>query len=131
MVELGLFVSASDYVRAQRVRDLLRADVDAVLAGRVRALVVPTLPVPAVRHGEDRVWIGDATESVRTATWRLTHPFNVTGHPVLQVPAGFTSAGLPVGIQIVGARLDEATVLRIGAVYEADAGWYRRRPPLD
>jgi aspartyl-tRNA(Asn)/glutamyl-tRNA(Gln) amidotransferase subunit A len=131
LVELGLFVPGPAYVRALEVRALLRHELDACLAGRVRALVVPTLPVAAIRHGERRVTIGGATESVAVAVWRLTHPFNVTGHPALQVPAGFTPAGLPVGMQIVGARFDEATVFRVGAAYEAATDWHRRSPPLD
>lgn len=130
MIELGLFVSGLDYVRALRARVRLRAELDAVLARRVRALVVPTVPVPAVRHGEGRVRVGADTESVHAAVWRLVHPFNVTGHPVLQVPVGFTAGGLPAGMQVVGARGDEATVLRVGAAYEADQGWHRRVPPL-
>jgi aspartyl-tRNA(Asn)/glutamyl-tRNA(Gln) amidotransferase subunit A len=130
MVELGLFVPAPDYVRALAVREALRAEVDAALAGRVHALVVPSVPVPAVRHGESRIRVGAVTESVPAAVWRLTHPFNLTGHPALQVPVGFTADGLPAGMQIVGARLDEATIVRIGAAYEAEAGWHRRLPPL-
>jgi aspartyl-tRNA(Asn)/glutamyl-tRNA(Gln) amidotransferase subunit A len=128
LVELGLFVPGPAYVRAREARVRLRAELDATLAGGVGALVVPTLPVPAVRHGERHVTVGGATESLGVAVWRLTHPFNVTGHPALQVPVGFTAGGLPVGMQIVGARFDEATVLRIGAAYEAATEWHRRRP---
>ena len=82
---------------------------------RLQALIVPTLPVPAVRHGESRVRIGVATEAVRTAVWRLAHPFNLTGHPALQIPVGLTRDGLPVGMQIVGAHFAEATVFRVAA----------------
>ena len=131
LVELGLFVPGPAYARALEVRALLRAELDAALAGRVRALVVPTLPVPAVVHGERHVIVGGARESVAVAVWRLVHPFNVTGHPALQVPAGFTAEGLPVGMQLAGARFDEATILGIGAASEAATGWHRRRPALD
>lgn len=131
LIELGLFVPGPAYVRALDARLLLRAELDACLAGRVRALVAPTLPLAAVRHGERRVTLGGETESLAVAVWRLTHPFNVTGHPALQVPVGFTPEGLPVGMQIVGARDDEATVLGLGAAYEAETDWPRRSPPLD
>ncbi len=131
LIELGLFVPGPAYVRAREAAALLRAELDAALAGRVRALVVPTLPVPAVRHGERLVTIGATTESLGVAVWRLTHPFNVTGHPALQVPVGFTPGGLPIGMQVVGARFDEATILRVGAAYEAETEWYRRQPLLD
>jgi aspartyl-tRNA(Asn)/glutamyl-tRNA(Gln) amidotransferase subunit A len=130
LIELGLFVPGPGYARALEARALLRDELDARLAGRVRALVVPTLPIPAVLHGERHVTIGGVRESVAAAVWRLAHPFNLTGHPALQVPAGFTAAGLPVGMQIVGARFDETTVLGIGAAYEAATEWHRRRPEL-
>jgi aspartyl-tRNA(Asn)/glutamyl-tRNA(Gln) amidotransferase subunit A len=115
MLELGLFVPAPAYVRARQLRRVLRDEVDAALGGRVAALVVPTLPVPAVRHGERHVRVGGERESVGAAVWRLTHPFNVTGHPALSVPAGFTPERLPVGLQVVGAWGDEATILRVAA----------------
>ena len=57
-------------------------------------------------------------------------PFNVTGNPVLTLPTGFSPDGLPLGMQIVGRAFDEATVLRIGAAYEA-AGWIHKRPTLE
>ena len=57
-----------------------------------------------------------------------TMPFNVTGNPVLAFPTGFSASGLPLGMQIVGRAFDEPTVLRIGAAYEAAAGWIEKRP---
>jgi aspartyl-tRNA(Asn)/glutamyl-tRNA(Gln) amidotransferase subunit A len=60
-----------------------------------------------------------------------TMPFNVTGNPVLAMPTGFSKTGLPLGMQIVGRPFDEATVLRVGAAYEAAAGWIDRRPELE
>ena len=58
----------------------------------------------------------------------FTYPFNLTGQPALTVPAGWTSAGLPVGLQIVSRRYDEATALRAGAAFEAVQPWANRRP---
>ena len=59
-----------------------------------------------------------------------TMPFNVTGNPTLAIPTGFSKSGLPLGMQIVGRAFDEPTVLRIGAAYEAAAGWIEKRPSL-
>jgi aspartyl-tRNA(Asn)/glutamyl-tRNA(Gln) amidotransferase subunit A len=118
-----------DYLRALRARRLLRVEVDRALE-TVTALVAPALPLPAVRHGTRVVTLAGRLESVSVAAWRLTHPFNLTGHPALQVPVGFTGEGLPAGMQIVGARFDEATILGIGAAYEAESGWASHRPPL-
>src|SRR5207244_11122242 len=61
---------------------------------------------------------------------RCTRPFNLTGLPTVSVPCGFTSEGLPVGMQITGRAFDESTVLRVAHAYEQDAGWFQRRPPV-
>lgn len=59
-----------------------------------------------------------------------TYPFNVTGQPAASVPCGWTDDGLPVGLQIVGRRFDEATVLRAAAAFEEAFPWAGRRPPI-
>lgn len=61
----------------------------------------------------------------------FTHPFNLTGQPAATVPCGFTSEGLPVGLQIVGRWHADATVLRASACFEAIQPWARHRPPID
>jgi aspartyl-tRNA(Asn)/glutamyl-tRNA(Gln) amidotransferase subunit A len=60
----------------------------------------------------------------------FTYQFNMSGQPAATVPAGFTKDGLPVGLQIVGRHLDDATVLRAAAAYEAAAPWKDKWPPL-
>ena len=68
---------------------------------------------------------------MRTAQWlSFTHPMNMTGQPAASVPAGWTSDGLPVGLQIVGRHLDDGLVLRASAAFEAAAPWRERWPPL-
>ncbi len=117
-LELGQFVLAQDYLTAQRLRGELSREVARVMAG-VDVVVLPTLPIPAPIIGQ-AVWdYGDARETVPEALIRLTSGFSVTGQPAASVPCGFTRAGLPVGLQIVGRPLDEATVLRVAAAYEA------------
>jgi len=64
-------------------------------------------------------------------TTTRTIAFNVTGNPALAVPTGFTSAGLPLGMQIVGRAFDERTLLRIGAAYTSATGLAKTRPPLN
>ena len=61
----------------------------------------------------------------------LTYAITITGLPVISVPCGFTSEGLPVGLQIVGRRLAEATVLKAAAAFEAIAPWKDKRPPVE
>ena len=60
----------------------------------------------------------------------FTFPINMTGQPAASVPAGWTEEGLPVGLQIVGRHLADATVLRAAAAYESARPWAHRWPPL-
>lgn len=129
-LELGQFLLARDYLTAQRLRGELAREVAQVMA-RVDALLTPTLPIPAAPIGQGMwTYAGGEQEPVAEALIRFTAPFSVTGQPALSVPCGFTEEGLPVGLQIVGRVFDEPTVLRIGAAYEAAAGWSGRRPPV-
>jgi aspartyl-tRNA(Asn)/glutamyl-tRNA(Gln) amidotransferase subunit A len=61
---------------------------------------------------------------------RNTMPFNVLGQPAISLPCGFTEAGLPIGLQIVGHAFDEAGVLRVAETYERATDWHERRPQL-
>ena len=96
------------------------------------ALVTPTLPIVAPRVADlDRpVTIDGRAEEVGMAMLRLTFPFNISGQPALSVPCGFSSAGMPIGLQIVGRQFDDATVLRIGHTYQRDTDWHLRQPAL-
>jgi aspartyl-tRNA(Asn)/glutamyl-tRNA(Gln) amidotransferase subunit A len=102
-LEMGRHIMAEDYVRAMRGRDVLIREVNAALHGR-DGLLLPTLPVPAVKLGASTVTVGTAEEPVRNITLRLTQPFNITGHPAITLPCGRTREGLPVGAQIVGTN---------------------------
>ncbi len=64
----------------------------------------------------------------REAGSAFTFPFNMTGQPAATVPCGFTRDGLPIGLQIVGRRFDDVTVLRAAAAFEAARPWAQRRP---
>ncbi len=102
-LELGRSVTPADYARAQQLRETLRREVDAALAGR-QALLLPTLPIPAPRLGAEEVAVGDRTSDVRSVTLRLTQLFNLTGHPAISIPCGTTPEGLPCAVQLVGRR---------------------------
>jgi aspartyl-tRNA(Asn)/glutamyl-tRNA(Gln) amidotransferase subunit A len=71
---------------------------------------------------------GDAVET-RALMTRFSRLFNFVGAPALSVPCGFGANGLPVGLQIAGRRMDEETVIGIGAAYERATPWHARRPP--
>jgi aspartyl-tRNA(Asn)/glutamyl-tRNA(Gln) amidotransferase subunit A len=129
LLEMGTFMLAADYVKAQRLRTLLRRDYDEALK-RVDVIVHPSLPVPATKVGQTTVQIGDTTETVLSAMVRLNRPGNQTGLPVISVPCGFTAAGLPIGLGITGKPWAEATVLRVAHAYEQHTAWLERRPPV-
>jgi aspartyl-tRNA(Asn)/glutamyl-tRNA(Gln) amidotransferase subunit A len=114
---------------ALRARDALTVTMRRALES-VDVLVTPTTPIPAARIGEDSVRIAGAEEPVLAAMIRCTAPFNATRLPALSVPCGFTRAGLPIGLQIAGRPLDEATVLRVGHAYEQATDWHTRTPAL-
>ena len=115
----GLF-TAADYVQAQRIRGVLKRDFAKALQG-VDVIASPTVSSPAPRFDES-----DAMTTYRSPNF--TAPYNLTGMPAVSVPCGFTSAGLPIGLQIAGRPFDEATVLRTAYAYEQHTRWSERRP---
>jgi len=117
-LELGRYVLAEDYVRALRLREMLAASVDRALS-TCDALLLPALSIPAPPLGASTVDIDGTPEPVRAAMLRLTQLFNLTGHPAVAVPAGRTRAGLPLGIQLVGARHRTGRLLDVAEAVEA------------
>jgi aspartyl-tRNA(Asn)/glutamyl-tRNA(Gln) amidotransferase subunit A len=87
-------------------------------------LLAPTTPIAA-----QLIEGTDAIEQARRLT-RFTAPFNLTGLPALSLPCGFTSRGLPVGLQIVSKSWGEAKVLQAGYVYEQATPWHEAIPGL-
>jgi len=89
------------------------------------------VPVAAPGQTETTIrWPDGVQEDVRGTTLRLTRPFNLLGFPAVSVPCGFTDAGLPIGLQIVGRPFAEPKVLRLARAYEAATDWGSRRPAL-
>ena len=118
---MGALVSAQDFLRAQRLRARFKREIDALL-DTVDVLVFPGQAGPAQRF-EDI-----SSLEVMAPGGRYTSPWNLLGLPAVSVPAGFTRARLPVSIQIVGRRGDDATVLRVARAYERATDWHTRRP---
>lgn len=124
---VGATFSASDYLDATAVRMQLGQ-----VMGRFHqdydVLVTPTLPMPAFPVGRD---VPEGWRSHYWASWTpYTYPFNMTQQPALSVPCGFTSAGLPIGLQIVGPRHADAVVLRVGRAHEMATDWHTRTPAV-
>ena len=111
------------YGKAQRVRTLVRRDFEAAFA-RVDLVACPTAPNVAFKLGEKedplQMYLNDV----------FTIPVNLAGLPAISLPCGFTLAGLPIGLQLIGKPFDEATLLRVAHAYEHAAPWRGKRPAL-
>ncbi len=129
LLKLGIAMSARDAYAAvygdYAIHDLLVS-----FFQEYDLFLTPTLATPAYGlwiFGPDQV----AGEPVaRALELFFTYPFNLSGQPAASVPAGFTHDGLPVGLQIIGRRYDEATVLRASARFEEARPWAGRWPEL-
>ena len=127
---IGTYALSAGYVdayykKAQQVRTLIRRDFDAAFQ-TVDVLLTPTAPSTAFRagaHADDplAMYLGDL----------LTIPVNLAGLPAISVPCGFSKAGLPIGVQLIGNVLDEARLLQVAHQYEQAADVMANRPELD
>ncbi|OLB11673.1 MAG: amidase [Candidatus Rokuibacteriota bacterium] len=97
---------------------------------RYDLLLTPTVASPPFPHGILYPGEIDGVKVGREASSIFTYPFNLTGQPAASVPCGFTKDGLPIGLQIVGRRFDDVTVLRASAAFETARPWIARRPAL-
>jgi aspartyl-tRNA(Asn)/glutamyl-tRNA(Gln) amidotransferase subunit A len=127
-IMLGTYVLSAGYYdayygQAQKVRTLVRRDFDRAFA-HVDLIVAPTTPNVPFKHGEKtdpvQMYLNDV----------FTIPADMAGVPAVSVPCGFTTTGLPIGLQVIGRALDEAGVLRVARAYERATDWHTRRPNL-
>jgi len=126
---LGTYALSSGYYeayyrKAQQVRRLIMKDIEDAFMG-VDVIITPTAPTPAFRIGEKsddplQMYLSDI----------FTIPVNLAGVPAISVPCGFSSRGLPIGLQIIGRHFGEETILRIAYAYEQATDWHKRRPDL-
>ena len=128
-IEAGLFFSAADYVKAQQARTLFNRQ-SLELMRRVDVLASPTLPVTACKLGAAEIQVGDTRQGVIPTLTKFARPFNINGFPAITVPCGFSSSGLPIGLQLAGRPFDEETVLRAAHAYEQATPWHNKRPPM-
>jgi aspartyl-tRNA(Asn)/glutamyl-tRNA(Gln) amidotransferase subunit A len=117
-LEMGTKVTAITYLQALETRDKFIQHFHAAMAD-VDAVVLPTTPIAAPLIGEESTRIGKEIHPTRALLLRLNRPANLAGIPALSVPCGFTAAGLPVGLQLIGAVTDELLLLRIAQVAQA------------
>jgi aspartyl-tRNA(Asn)/glutamyl-tRNA(Gln) amidotransferase subunit A len=126
-LEQGANIRAADYLHALESRARIAAEFDAALA-EVDAIVAPSAPIAAPHIGETVVRIRGEEETVRSALVRVSRPANFTGHPAISIPCGFTSEGMPIGLQLIATHWNESKLLEIASHYESETDWHKRRP---
>jgi aspartyl-tRNA(Asn)/glutamyl-tRNA(Gln) amidotransferase subunit A len=119
-------LTAAAYIRSMRQKAIYSHEFEQAMES-VRLLLAPTLPLPAPPIKAREVTIGRSREAVRVAMLRLTRPGNLTGLQAISIPCGFFE-GLPVGLQLIGRRFDEASVLRAAYAYECATPWHEHFP---
>ncbi len=129
LLDQGRMIPATDYINAQRLRRLAWEQF-ATLWRDADCLLTPTTPMPAPRIGQTEVALDGASEDVRLAATRFVRAVNLLGWPALSIPCGFSSSGLPLGLQIIGKPFEEDVILRAGAALEDATDFHTRRPPL-
>lgn len=125
----GQSITAEQYLAAARRRHEFWTDVQRFLA-RFDLLLMPTVAVPPFEVGRPGLNEIDGQPVPPLGWMAFTFPFNLTGQPAATVPVGMTSSGLPVGLQIVGRRFADRTVLAASAAFEAAQPWAERRPAI-
>jgi aspartyl-tRNA(Asn)/glutamyl-tRNA(Gln) amidotransferase subunit A len=118
-IERGGAVSAADYIRARREMERLRAETHRLFTN-AGLLITPTAPGAAFEFGVRRL-----------VFLRNTAPWNLLGLPTVSIPCGFTTDGLPVGLQITAAAGQDDAVLALAAAYQKTTDWHKRRPGMN
>ncbi len=129
----ALSISARDYLTAMRVRRKVQEAFHAIFR-EVDVLLSPARPGPATPIDEPldapRSAVHQGEQSKRPSNASLIPAGNLAGLPAVCLPCGFTTTGLPLGIQLVGRPFEENLLLSLGAWYQRETDWHLRRPPL-
>src|SRR5579864_6508736 len=121
-IRAGADVTTPAYIQGRRDLAQVRRTAEKWFES-VDVLVTPTLPIPPALISDPRA--DDILPAVRN-----TSPFDVIGWPAISLPCGFTSQGLPIGLQIVGPNGGESVVFQLAHAYEQATEWHKRRPQL-
>ena len=129
-LESASLVPAWAYLRAQRARELIRRELMAEL-DKYDIIILPTGPVaaPTIEASTGRPG-GYYQGRLDLGRRRYTSPAALAGLPALSIPSGFSDAGLPIGMQIIGRAFDEATLFRVGQAYETATEWHTQHPAV-
>ena len=129
-LETATLTPAWTYLRAQRARELIRRELHAALE-KYDVIILPTGPVaaPTIEASTGKPG-GYYQGKLDIGRRRYTSPAALAGLPALSIPCGFSDAGLPIGMQIIGRAFDEATLFRVGQAYESATEWHTRHPAV-
>jgi amidase len=127
IIEAGRALSGTDYQRILLRGLYLRGRV-AALFNTIELLPTPVHPFAPLTLATIRT-LGEQPELIAKLQ-RYTCPFDLTGHPTITLPGGFSDAGLPIGFQLVANHMSEATLVRAGAAFQDVTSWHARRPPI-
>ncbi len=112
------------YLKASKVRSLINRDFEEAF-NNVDCIISPTCPTPAFKIGEK---VSDPLEMYLSDIYTI--PANLAGIPGISIPCGFTDAGLPIGMQIMGKHFDEKKILQVAKFFENETGFHLRKPKL-
>ncbi|HEX7021786.1 MAG TPA: amidase family protein [Trueperaceae bacterium] len=121
--------TAEQFTDAKRERQRITNALHAFF-GKYDLFLTPTVAVPAFGHGMLGPRHIDSKPVPANAWIPFTHPFNLSGQPAISVPAGWTAAELPVGLQIAGRRMDDLRVLQAARAFEQARSWHHRWPSI-
>ncbi len=128
-LEEGAMIPAVSYIAAQRARtEFNRAIAEAMNTYDI--LLAPTTALGAPRLGDRTVDVGGVQEAKLAIMPRLTRPHNICGIPTVSVPCGFTSEGLPIGMQLAARPFEDALALQVAHAYEQATDWHTSRPSI-
>ena len=128
-LDLGAVIPATAYLRAQQFREVIVAEYRELFT-RYDAIVGPANPTRVGRAGEWNTTLGDRVIDLRDVAPEYTGIHNLAGLPAIVIPAGLSSEGTPIGLQIAGPWWAEGRILEMAHAFEVATDWHRYRPPL-
>ena len=127
-LDTGLFIPATAYIKAQRIRALVFTQIQNLFRD-LDAIATPTLPLVAPEVEALPTNLVERRRKISGPMSKYVSPFNLTGLPALSVPCGFIN-GLPAGLQLISKAFDEEKLLRIGYTYQQATDWHLQFPNL-
>jgi aspartyl-tRNA(Asn)/glutamyl-tRNA(Gln) amidotransferase subunit A len=128
-VEWGAKVPAIEYIKGVEARNRLRQQIDSALE-RVDALFSAASILPPPLLGQFEFTLKGTKLVIGDLASRLQRPYNMTGHPAVVAPCGFTKGGLPLSLQLAGRNFDEAALLKLVDGYQRATDWHNKRPKI-